>query len=47
MDKSFRKYAPKASPRRLFILINNLKQPLYEINSFKTKIFWKGIIKNI
>ena len=38
------KCAPKASPRPLF-LVNNLKQPLHARNSFKSKIFWKRIIK--
>ena len=44
MEKSYRKYAPKASPRLLFILVNNPKQPFHARNSFKNKIFWKGII---
>ena len=29
------------------ILLNNLKQQLDEINSFKTKVFWKRIIKKL
>ena len=28
------------------ILVNNPKQPLHARNSFKSKIFWKRIIKN-
>ena len=46
MEKSCRKCAPKASPRTLFILVNNPKQSLHARNSFKNKIFSKGIIKN-
>ena len=46
MEKSCKKYAPKAGPRLLFILINNPKQSLHARNSFKNKIFWKGIIEN-
>ena len=30
-----------------FFLVNNPKQPLDARNSFKNKIFWKGIIKNL
>ena len=41
MEKSCRKCALKASP---IILLNNLKQPLHARNSFKNKIFWKGIM---
>ena len=37
----------KLVPDPLFILVNNLKQPLHALNSFKTKIFWKRIIKNL
>ena len=29
MEKSCRKYPPKASPRPLFILVNSPKQPLH------------------
>ena len=29
----------KLVPDPFFILVNNLKQPLHAINSFKTKIF--------
>ena len=39
MEKSCRKYAPKASPRPLFILVNNPKQPLHAQNFLKNKIF--------
>ena len=34
-------------PDPFFILANNSKDPLYAINYFKTKILWKGIIKNL
>ena len=44
MEKSC-KYAPNLSSRPLFILVNNPTQPLCARNSFKYKIFWKGIIK--
>ena len=37
----------KLVPDPLFILLNNSKQPLHALNSFKTKIFWKRIIKNL
>ena len=36
----------KLVPGSFFILVNNPKQPLPAINSFKNKIFWKGILKN-
>ena len=36
----------KLFPDSFFILVNNPKQPFYARNSFKSKIFWKGIIKN-
>ena len=39
MDKSSRKYLPKASPRPLLILVSNPKQPLHAKNYFKNKIF--------
>ena len=42
MEKSCRKYAPKASLRPLFILVNNQKQPLHARTSFKNKIFLKS-----
>ena len=42
MEKSCRKYAPKASPRPFFILVNNLKQPLHAGHSCKrTQFFLK------
>ena len=48
MEKLYRKLAPKALvPYSFFILVNNPKQPLFARNSFKSKIFWKGIIKNL
>ena len=45
MEKSCRKCAPKASPRPLFILVNNPNQPLHARNSFKNEIFLKGDYK--
>ena len=39
MEKSHRKCASKASPRPLFILVDNPKQPSYARNSFKDKTF--------
>ena len=45
MEKSCRKFAPKASPRP--ILTNNPKQPLHAKNYFKNKILLEGIIKNL
>ena len=47
MEESCRKCAPKASPRPLFILVYNPKQPSHARNSFKKKTFWKRIIKNL
>ena len=47
MEKSNRECAPKASPRPFFILVNNPKQSLHARNSFKNKIFSKGIIKSL
>ena len=38
MEKSCRKYAPKASPRPLFNSGKNPKQPLHARNSFRNKI---------
>ena len=37
----------KLGPGPFFILVNNPKQPLHARNSFKNKMFWKGIIKNL
>ena len=37
----------KLVPESFSILVNNPKQPLHARNSFKNKIFWKGIIKNL
>ena len=34
----------KLVPDSFFILVSNPKQPLHARNSFKNKIFWKGII---
>ena len=47
MEKSCRKYAPKASPRPLFYFGKQPKTAIAARNSFKNKIFWKGIIKNL
>ena len=43
MEKSCRKYAPNASPLPPFFG----KEPKAVRNSFKSKIFGKGIIKNL
>ena len=37
----------KLAPDPFLILLNNPKQPLHARNSFKNKIFWKGIVKNL
>ena len=37
----------KLVPDPFFILVNNPKQSLRARNSFRNKIFWKGIIKNL
>ena len=37
----------KLVPDIFFILVNNPKQPFNARDSFKNKIFWKGIIKNL
>ena len=47
MEKSCRKCALKASPRPLLILRYKLKQPLQGRNSFKSKIFERGLSKNL
>ena len=39
MEKSGSKCAPKASPRPLFNLVNNPKQPLRARSYFRKKIF--------
>ena len=39
MEKSCRKYVPKASPRPFLICVNNPKQPLNARNCFQNKIF--------
>ena len=44
MEKSCRKCAPKASPRLLFYFGCKI---MLARNSFKNKIFSKGIIKNL
>ena len=45
MEKLCIKWATKASPRPLLILLNNPKQPLHERNYFNNNIFWNRIIK--
>ena len=47
MEKSCIKCAPKGSPRPLFYFGKQPNKPLHARNSFKNKIFWKGIIKNL
>ena len=47
MEKSCRKYAPKASPRPLFILVNNPKQPLHARNILKIRYFERGLTKTL
>ena len=39
MEKSYIKWAPKASPRPLFHFGKYPKQPLHARNSFENKIF--------
>ena len=39
MEKSCRKCVQKASPRPIFIFVNNPKQPLQASNSIKNKVF--------
>ena len=34
-------------PDPFLILVNNSKQSLYAINSFKNKIFWKRVVKKL
>ena len=46
MEKSCRKCTSKIFPDSFLILVNNPKQPLYPINSFKNKIFSKSL-KNV
>ena len=38
MENSYRKYAPKASPRLLLTFVNKIKQPLHAKNSLKNNI---------
>ena len=47
MEKPCRKYALKASSRPLFYFGKHPKQLLHARNSFKNRIFGKGIIKNL
>ena len=39
MEKPCRKYAPKASSRLIFNLVNNPKQPFHAKHSFENEIF--------
>ena len=43
--KIMQKVQQKLVPDLFIILVNNLKQPLHARNCFKSKIFWKRIIK--
>ena len=45
MEKSYRKYAPKGSPRPLFYFGKQPKQPLHAWNSFKIRYFERGLSK--
>ena len=47
MEKSYRKCAPKASPRLLFILVNNPKRPLYAKYYFKKIYLGIGLSKTL
>ena len=47
MEKSSRKCVTKASPRLLYNLVNNPKQPLHARNSFKSKIFERGLSESL
>ena len=46
MENHAKNVHQKLAPDPFLILLNNPKQPLHARNSFKNKIFWKGIIKN-
>ena len=37
----------KLTPDHFLILLNNQEQPSHARNSFKNKVFWKRIIKNL
>ena len=45
MEKLYTKCAQKASPDPVSILVNNPKQQLHARNSFKSKIFKRGLSK--
>ena len=45
MEISYRKCAPKASPRPVLIFVNNLNQPLHARNSLKIRYFEGGLSK--
>ena len=45
MEKYAENMQQKLVPDLFIILVNNPKQPLHARNYFKSKIFWKGIIK--
>ena len=47
MEKSCGKCVLKAVPDPFFILLNNPKQLMHARNTFKNRIFGKGIIKNL
>ena len=45
MEKLYTKCAPKTSPDPVSILVKNPKQQLHARNSFKSKIFKRGLSK--
>ena len=45
MEKLYTKCAQKTSPDPVSILVNNPKQQLHARNSFKSKIFKRGLSK--
>ena len=45
MEKSCRKYVPNASPRPLFFLVNNPKQPLHARTILRIKYFERELSK--
>ena len=47
MEKSCRKYAPRATARPLFVLLNSPKQPLHARNSFQIRYFERGLSKSL
>ena len=45
IEKSCKNVQQKLLPDLFITLVNKPKQPLYVKNYFKSKIFWKSIIK--